>query len=546
MNSMIKRIILASLLFCAAAQAAVFSPIYLPGNWPSTKWWTNSPPIANIINSPSGWAMIYEAQNANWLALSNTLDGLVLSSGSMTENQITNILHSPIWKDITGNAATATLANYANGLKTPDSELVAMTIVDDSPPEIEFDFSAVSKIVGSNFVGKFTGSGAALTSLNSSNLSGTVSMGLIGYSGTRDSTTFLGGDGVYRVIGAGSATNIMRSAAGAGISVGTNDLLYTFSVAGNLLQWLGLDTNSPVGITVAKAIAGWPTQWPMSAITNSIWLTPSSSLDPTKIAFGTAGINISGNAANATVAEFANGLKTDSGYVAMTMIRDSPPEIEFDFSPVSKLVASNFVGKFTGNGAALTSLPLSAVTNASWLTNAINAANLYGTVNSSRLSVDGSTITVNGSGQLQASSSGGSSTVIVANQDTVNYTFIPQPSALNSTKVVTASLPANGLYRLTIGATLLGTNFNPNGTHIVLRMTYSDRLADSPVTTPDNPMTVETAAANIPPQRGRLNDTLVFQGVAGSSVSYNWSSWIGPDASGSVSILTHYCLERLY
>ena len=109
--------------------------------------------------------------------------------------------------------------------------------------------------------------------------SSSLPVGGIAASGTPDATTVLYGNGTWAAPSAAAATNVMMSAAGTGISITTNGLLYTVADAYakqigslNLSNWAALATN------VLGDVIGQPqTNISYTAVTNAPWVTTNYS-----------------------------------------------------------------------------------------------------------------------------------------------------------------------------------------------------------------------------------------------------------------------------
>jgi len=105
-----KQITLCALLFSMVAGAQTFTNIYLPGSWPATTWWTNSPALTNVASS-NAWFAVNEnfrrASNAVWalnqsiaaaqpaLGFAPATNGGPIDGGQLTGGTVTNQVSTP-------------------------------------------------------------------------------------------------------------------------------------------------------------------------------------------------------------------------------------------------------------------------------------------------------------------------------------------------------------------------------------------------------------------------------------------------------------------
>ena len=75
------------------ARAASFTPVWLPGNWPTNTWWTNTPPATYGYNSN-----FWQAVNENFLRTSNAFNSMsaaIPSTNGFVGASVTNGLYGP-------------------------------------------------------------------------------------------------------------------------------------------------------------------------------------------------------------------------------------------------------------------------------------------------------------------------------------------------------------------------------------------------------------------------------------------------------------------
>ena len=178
-----------------------------------------------VTNSQSG-VTLSGAFSGNGIGITNVLianvttPGQIITNGNSPAVTFSNLLtlHKAL-KYAPASGFAITSSNNAGVLEFSDSESPGV-------PFMKLSSSGMN-VTG----GTITGNGSGLTNLNATNLVGKVQTASIGYNGTPNSSTFLRGDNVWSVPSGGSATNVIESAAGNGISISTNSLLYTISVA---------------------------------------------------------------------------------------------------------------------------------------------------------------------------------------------------------------------------------------------------------------------------------------------------------------------------